>query len=231
MHKSTFKAPSLLLGLSFALMAMLSSCSTYHEVAVWYKYRKDFHLPKEQTAVARNTMPQAAPAEAGSAVATAPSSIAAENAQSAQPERMAKMSRKEIRREVRKAMRESKRGNLPVMDPQATASAAPGQIQVDTKPVWERALAQPEAPKKPAGEGSFSIAAIIGFVLAALGFLGALAFSSPILFIATVVVALVLSIIGIMQTGPNGAHRGLGFAIAGLILSGLIILAILLNND
>ncbi len=36
--------------LSIALLCavLLSSCSTYHKVAVWYKYRKDFKLPKPQ---------------------------------------------------------------------------------------------------------------------------------------------------------------------------------------
>lgn len=54
---------------------MLSGCATYDRVAVWYKYRRDFHLPKPQpSSTPRISLPQGAGDTSEAVLAQAPTS-------------------------------------------------------------------------------------------------------------------------------------------------------------
>ena len=186
----------------------LSSCSTYHKVAVWYKYRKDFHLPKDQGD--------------RHAIATAPSRAEISNAQEVplsfnqptgtrhKPSLLARIAKKRLARQAVLTVPEEQLS--------ASISAAPNPGR---KPIWQRDEPQQANPAMASDDRPFHWSAIVGFVLSLCilpSFILLLSYLFG-LFLLVLIGAFVFSIISLFHTGPGKPFRGRGLGIAGLVIS------------
>lgn len=193
----------------------LASCSTYHNVATWYKYRKDFHLPKPVPA------PEHAVAQAKAPEATPQVQPIVEDSQ-VQPENksLARPTRKELRLERRALRAQARQGAMQRRVSRAlevATASTEGTVYYPILKSWERRLDDQQVPAQAAANRPISIPALLGFIFAVAGLiLPFIFFLGGFLFWLA---GLVLSIIGLTQTGPNKAHSGKGFAIAGLVIT------------
>ncbi len=195
----------------FALLFFCSGCSTYDKVAVWYKYRNDFKLPRNTTArVAKPERPKPALANAEAPEAVAQTHPGQNRA-----------------RKVRSPGRVSRLRNRVEL---LTASALT-QVYPERRPVWEDASEKPDqdyVQVRPYRRTHW--ASTTGFLLSILSIF--LLFSSApaaaIVWIAAVVAGFVISLIGVTKTGPNKPYKGLGLAIAGLVITSIWLLLLLL---
>ncbi len=229
----TKSLPRLLPAFAFLAMFVLQGCGAYDRAAVWYKYRNDYHLPKQQptrhTAPAPKAIAQAKAKPEAPATATA-AEIAPELAVTNTPPEASKpMSRKDIRRALRHARTEARQMARAPQAPAAeeayadaggTEGAGPNRTRLDDRPVWERVLAQPEAAQRPMAR-SLDWVSVVGFILSLLWFLGTAG-------IAFAIAGFIVSLIGLTRAGPGKAHSGRGFAIAGLIMGAVGVLLWLL---
>jgi hypothetical protein len=221
------------------LVAGMSSCGTYHKVAVWYKYRKDFHLAKK-TDAADKTGAVTTIAAPGSAVALADAPAHADAAAKAE-RRLAQAARKELRKEHRVEKRARLRQALVERKARLLeryyASTTPGTETASSErlgffprqSVWERSQSEAKSPAELepiVTNRPYSWAAIVGFA-SALAAIPALYLGAAV-FAAFWVCGLVFSIIGLVKAGKRKAYRGQGFAIAGLSISAAFVLALIL---
>lgn len=198
-----------LAALSLLLLAGFSSCTTYHKVAVWYKYRNDFHLPKHQddrqhTMAKGQAVYQASPqAEDESRIITEPTRT---------PRKPALLAGIIKKRHARQAV-----ASVPDEGLSASIGAAASPLR---KPVWAMEEPQQATPAGPDNR-PFHWSAMVGFVLS-LCILPSFAFFLSYLFslfFLVLIGAFVFSIMSLFHTGPERPYRGRGLGIAGLVIS------------
>jgi hypothetical protein len=212
--------PSIALAVLIVLSILFSGCSTYHKVAVWYKYRKDFHLPKAlpdpETSLAKATQP-IQEAGQGEAVVSA---------------RVSKQSHRAYKTSVQNCLP----AHLLNSEEVATAAIGIASLTHARNSIWARQDSkddQKEAQANPAqatpDNRPYHWTAIAGFALALLAFPAFFIFLNSIIYFYTLIFAagLTLSIISLFKTGESKPYKGRGLGVAGLVLSALDVLMLI----
>jgi len=193
----------------------MPSCTTYHKVAVWYKYRKDFHLPKEQNKGQYIEQSQNEQQAAAIRPATHTTDAALEVTDTPVPAAQPKPSffaRIAKRRHATPSNSSTPEGDI-------SASLATG-LNPARKPVWVTAEPQQTAPAA-LDTRPIHWTAIVGFALSILAIPAFFIFLSYLfgIFVLTLLGGFVFSIVSLFLTGPEKRHRGRGFGVAGLVIS------------
>lgn len=192
-----------------AVTALITSCGTYHKVAVWYKYRRDFHRPKQQSGLARTANPETAQKHRQDETAGyAPIAFRLVDQQNRTEE-----------------WKDIPRRRVQIAQPSQEISASIASTHPTRRtPVWAHADSSPHEEIPPPARHPFHKGAMWAFalMLLALSSIG-LAFIAPYFLFFTILL-IPAGILAFLSIKPITEHkyRGFGFAISVLILDAMV---------